>query len=90
MGSLLVYTLILFDVKYSIENLDDTIFYIRTSVCILGLAGSIIGIFSRLWMIAVKGLGWTPYLIIHIYYQFGISSKMATMLSFRGGIAGKR
>ena len=70
-GSLLVYTctLILFDVKYSIENLDDTIFYIGTSVCILGLAGSIIGLFSGLWMITVKVLGCTPCLIIHIYYQ---------------------
>ena len=68
-GSVLVYILILFDVKYSIENLDDTIFYIRTSVCILGLVGSIIGAFSGLWMIKVKGLRWTPCLIIHIYYQ---------------------
>ena len=31
-GSLLVYTLILFDMKYYIENLDDAIFYIETSV----------------------------------------------------------
>ena len=68
-GSLLVYTLILFDVTYSIENLDDTIFYIRASVCIIGLAGSLIGAVSGLWMIKVKGLGWTSCLIIHIYYQ---------------------
>ena len=47
-GSVLVYILILFDVKYSIENLDDTIFYIRASVCIIGLVGSIIGAFSGL------------------------------------------
>lgn len=53
----------------NLENLDDAIFYIETSVCILDLAGSIIGAFSGLWMIKVKGLRWTPFLIIHIYYQ---------------------
>nr|XP_022339803.1 RING finger protein 145-like [Crassostrea virginica] len=70
LGSLLVYTLILFDVKYSIENLDDTIFYIETSVCILSLAGSMISPFSGFWMIEVEGLGWTLCLIVHIYYQW--------------------
>ena len=70
-GSLLVYTLFLYDVKYSIDNLDDTIFYMRASVNILVFVGSIFAAGIGLWVLKVEGLGWiqTPCLIIHIYYQ---------------------
>ena len=69
--SLLVYTLFLYDIKYSIDNLDDTIFCIRASVNILVFAGSTFGAGIGLWVLKVEGLGWiqTPCSIIHIYYQ---------------------
>ena len=70
-GSLLVYTLFLYDVKYSLENLDDTIFYIRAFVNILVFVGAVICSCSGLRLIKVEGLSLiqTPCLIIHIYYE---------------------
>lgn len=75
-GSLLVYTLLLLDVKCPKEYLDIIIFVIRAVVNTLVIAGSVIGAVSGLLMVEVKGLGWTPCLIIvHIHYIYHVWNK---------------
>ena len=68
-GSLLVYTIFLYDVKYSIENLDDMIFCVRSLVSIVVFAGSVITSCSGLWVVKIEGLSWiqTSCLILHTY-----------------------
>ena len=70
-GSLLVYTLFLYDFKYSAENLDDTIFYIKSSVGILVFVGAVIVSCSGLWLVKNEGISWiqTPCLILHTYFK---------------------
>ena len=70
-GSLLVYTLFLYDFKYSAENLDDTIFYIKSSVGILVFVGAVIVSCSGIWLVKNEGISWiqTPCLILHTYFK---------------------
>lgn len=87
-GSLLVYTLLLFDVKYPMVYLEETIIIIRASVNTLVIAGSVIGAVSGLWMVKVKGLGWTPCLIIvHIHYIYHVWNKWKYEISALKGSA---
>ena len=90
-GSLLVYTLFLFNVKYPMENLDKTILNIRDSVNKLIIAGSVIGAFSGLWIVKVRDLDWTPCLITHIYNMYHVRNKYKyeynTFLSLVFGLA---
>ena len=85
-GSLLVYTLFQFNVKYPMDNLNETIIIIRDSVNELVIAGSVIGAFRSSWMVICRCFDWTPYLIIHIYnyicITLGISTNMNTILPF--------
>ncbi|XP_078312869.1 uncharacterized protein LOC144619294 [Crassostrea virginica] len=75
LGSLLVYTLFLFNVKYPMENLDETILNIRASVNKLVIAGYVTGASSGLWMVKVRGLDWTTCLITHIYNLYHVRNK---------------
>ena len=70
-ASLFVYTIFLYDIKYSVENLDDMIFYIRSFVSILVLVGSVNVSWSGLWVVIIEGLSWiqTSCLIIYFYFK---------------------
>ena len=74
-GSLLMYTLFLFNVKFPMENLNAAILLIRASVNLLIFLGSLIGAFSGLFMVIVEGVGWTPCLITHFYNMHQVGNQ---------------
>ena len=74
-GSLFVYTLFLFNVKYPIDNLDETILNIRDSVNKLIIAGSVFSAFTGLWFVKVRDLDWTSCLITQIYNMYHVRNK---------------
>lgn len=66
--SMLTYFIFMYDAIYCVENIDDRIFYLRSSVEVLDYLGSVIIACGGLWLLKTNGFSWiqTPMLILQL------------------------
>lgn len=66
--SMLMYVIFMYDAIYCVENIDDRIFYLSSSVEVLDYIGSVIIACGGLWLLKTNGLSWiqTPLLILQL------------------------
>ncbi|XP_062568343.1 RING finger protein 145-like [Saccostrea cucullata] len=71
LASIATYGLFLYDGSRScpLENLDDSVYYIRSTVRVIDFLGSVILACTGVWVIKTEGLSWiqTPMLILHCF-----------------------
>ncbi|XP_061190001.1 RING finger protein 145-like [Saccostrea echinata] len=71
LASIATYGLFLYDGARScpLENLEDSVYYIRSTVRVIDFLGSVILACTGVWVIKTEGLSWiqTPMLILHCF-----------------------